>query len=159
MRCFNKHWGRVYVLIETLKSGRKMRCRRKEAFRHQVRGSKARGIPFQFSYEEWVTWWEDNLGSDWLEKRGCKKGQYVMARYNDCGPYHSSNVKCILHTENTKEANNNVGEKHPRSKLRETEALFIKHSSISADELARRFNVSPITIRMLKRGNSWSHLK
>lgn len=64
---------------------------------------KKRGIKFQFTYEEWVAWWEKHLGPDWFEKRGPQFNKYVMARYGDKGPYAPWNVKCILAGENIDE--------------------------------------------------------
>jgi hypothetical protein len=59
-----------------------------------------RGISFHFTFEEWVEWWEANLGPDWLKKRGRKRGQYVMGRNGDKGPYAKWNVKCITTERN-----------------------------------------------------------
>jgi len=53
---------------------------------HKAR-SKRRGIDFQFSYDEWMAWW----GND-IINRGRNAGQLVMARTNDTGPYHPNNV-------------------------------------------------------------------
>ena len=53
---------------------------------HKTR-SKRRGIDFQFSYDEWMSWWGDDIIN-----RGRNKGQFVMARKNDTGPYHPNNV-------------------------------------------------------------------
>ena len=56
----------------------------------QRRNSKKRGIDFQFTYEEWLDWWGDDIIN-----RGKQKGQLVMARHGDTGPYHINNVfKC-----------------------------------------------------------------
>jgi hypothetical protein len=64
------------------------------------RSAKERHIGFKFTYEEWVAWWETNLGPDWINKRGCKRGQYVMARKGDKGPYAPWNVECVTCSEN-----------------------------------------------------------
>lgn len=60
----------------------------------------ARGIPFAFSYEEWLKVWID---SGHLHERGHKRGQYCMARFNDQGPYAVWNVKIVTCTENISE--------------------------------------------------------
>jgi hypothetical protein len=49
--------------------------------------AKLRGIEFNFTFQEWIDWW----GSD-IINRGCRKGQLVMARIGDQGPYSSNNV-------------------------------------------------------------------
>ena len=46
-----------------------------------------RNIEWQFTFEEWYGWWGEDF-----DLRGCKKGQLVMARKNDLGPYHPDNV-------------------------------------------------------------------
>lgn len=49
--------------------------------------AKQRGIEWHFTYESWIEWWGDDI-----VKRGPYKGQLVMARNNDIGPYHPDNV-------------------------------------------------------------------
>lgn len=75
------------------------------AWRGQKNNSKDRGIGFFFTYEEWCQWWEDELGPDWMSLRGCKAGQFVMARHLDKGDYRVGNVKCVLQSSNHAEAN------------------------------------------------------
>jgi hypothetical protein len=74
-------------------------------FAQHRRDSKKRKIEFNFSFEEWCVWWEANLGPDWFRKRGSKRGQYVMARLGDKGPYNPKNVKCITSEGNHIEGN------------------------------------------------------
>lgn len=62
--------------------------------------AKRTGIEFLLSFEEWMKIWED---SGHFHERGCHKGQYVMARYGDKGPYVVGNVKIIRHEENGSE--------------------------------------------------------
>ncbi len=66
-------------------------------------GAKRRGISFEFSFEEWLKWWKDNLGKNWMALRGNRSDQYHMARYGGKGPYRADNVKCITALENRKE--------------------------------------------------------
>src|ERR1700719_1184871 len=81
--------------------------------------AKERGNDFLFSFDDWVAWWKKNLGSDWLKKRGPYKGQYVMARNGDKGPYVEWNVECKQSQENIKERvpNPNFGEANYAAKL------------------------------------------
>ena len=51
--------------------------------------AKHRGVEFTLTFEEWWDIWEQS--GKW-EQRGCRKGQYVMSRYNDTGPYAVGNV-------------------------------------------------------------------
>lgn len=84
----------------------------RDAFLKQRQMAKRRGIEFQFEFEQWMKWWEDNLGPDWLSMRGCRRGQYVMSRPGDVGPYHPDNVKCVLSTVNNLERNKRLGPEH-----------------------------------------------
>ena len=81
-----------------------MGLRERSAWRGQRSNAKDRGIGFHFEYEEWIKWWEDHIGPNWFQKRGCKKGQYCMARFHDKGDYVVGNVKCILVGDNHEEA-------------------------------------------------------
>ena len=62
-------------------------------------GAKKRGIEWQFTYDEWVDWWGDDI-----HKRGPYRGQLVMARYNDTGPYHPDNVFKTTCSQNVRDA-------------------------------------------------------
>lgn len=130
----------------------------KRAFDSQKNQARIRNIYFRFTYERWCEWWLGQLGPDWFEKRGCKKGQYVMARLDDKGSYRESNVKCILHSDNTHEAQNNKGNENPRAKLTEDQARYIKHSKIPIPLLTAQFKVTSCTIHQIKRGIRWKHL-
>ena len=56
-----------------------------------------RGIPWQFTYIQWAMIWAKS--GHWYE-RGRKRGQYVMARFKDKGPYSPDNVKICTVEEN-----------------------------------------------------------
>ena len=72
----------------------------REAFRHQKMHSAGRGIPFLLSFEEWLAIWQQ---SGHRHERGCKRGQFVMAQFGDCGPYATGNVKIIPTEQNLAE--------------------------------------------------------
>lgn len=76
----------------------------RDVYRDQKHQAEIRGIPFLLSYEQWLEIW---LESGHWHERGCKKGQYVMARYGDTGPYERTNVKIITHADNIRESNAN----------------------------------------------------
>ena len=61
----------------------------KAKFSTHKAGAKSRNIPFNFTFDEWYSFW---LQSGYWHNRGNKKGQYVMSRYNDVGPYEIGNV-------------------------------------------------------------------
>jgi NUMOD3 motif len=71
----------------------------KRKFYSQKWHSQRRGIEWQFTLDEWINWWGDDI-----YLRGNKKGQLVMARFGDTGPYHLDNVKKITCSDNTSEA-------------------------------------------------------
>lgn len=111
--------------------------------------AKARGIEFHFSFEEWIGWWEQQIGPDWQTKRGCKKGQFVMARYKDKGPYVPWNVKCITTSANVSESH------HHTAKLTKDQVLAIRQSPDHRLELAERFGVNWSTIYRIQTGKIW----
>ena len=61
-------------------------------------GAKSRNIPFNMTFDEWLTFWLDS--GHWHE-RGNKAGQYVMSRKNDIGPYELGNVFIQSQSQNT----------------------------------------------------------
>jgi hypothetical protein len=63
--------------------------------------AKRRGISFLLSYDDWWNIWQQS--GKW-NQRGCKKGQYVMSRYNDTGSYEVENVFIQQHGINIAEA-------------------------------------------------------
>jgi predicted DNA-binding transcriptional regulator AlpA len=69
----------------------------KEKYRICIKDAQKRDIPFQLSFEEWFQIWQDS--GHWQE-RGCHKGQYVMHRFGDTGPYALGNVTIIRHEDN-----------------------------------------------------------
>lgn len=71
------------------------------AYSTQKCTSRLRGIAFLLTFDEWLKEWID---SGHLHERGCKKGNYVMARFGDTGPYAVGNVKIITCGENVSEA-------------------------------------------------------
>jgi hypothetical protein len=63
--------------------------------------SKSKGIDFEFTFDEWLSMWIDS--GHWHERGKCK-GQYVMSRINDTGPYKIGNVYINTHANNIREA-------------------------------------------------------
>ena len=60
----------------------------RRAYNTQRKKARARGITWEFTFDEWLEWWGDDI-----TKRGNKKGELCMARYNDTGPYAEWNVR------------------------------------------------------------------
>ena len=131
-------------------------------FLHARKHAKERNIKFKFTKEQWVKWWEQNLGPRWINKRGPRIGQYVMARKMDRGCYELNNVKCVLSSENHKErkllGHHSHGEIHPRSKLSNAKVIAIRRSSKTNRELADKYGVHIETIRYARLNQTWQHI-
>ena len=69
-------------------------------YRYHLKDARNRGISFLLTFEEWFKIWTD---SGHLHERGPRRGQYVMARYGDKGPYAVGNVRIITGLENQAE--------------------------------------------------------
>lgn len=127
----------------------------------QVGHCRARGIPFEFSFQEWVKWWEDHLGPDWLLRRGRKKKQFCMARKYDSGSYVEPNVMCILNEVNGSDRARNGtagGGTKGNAKLTEQQVKDIFFARGSNSRVATLFNVSPSTVSYIKRRIIWREI-
>lgn len=60
----------------------------KRAFCNQRKKAEARGIEWEFTFDEWLLWWGDDI-----RYRGARRGQLQMQRIADKGPYRANNVK------------------------------------------------------------------
>lgn len=125
-------------------------------FRCQLQGAKRRSIKFQLSFEEWVAWWEAQLGSDWQGSRGKSKGKYVMARKGDKGPYSLSNITCILASQNVHDAQR--GERSYKSRITDAVALALFQAPGTNKEVATRFGVSIGVVNGIKRKKHFRHI-
>jgi hypothetical protein len=72
----------------------------KKRFREQRNSAKRRGISWRLTYEQWLKIWSD---SGKLARRGNRKGNYVMARFDDKGSYAVGNVKIITCQQNNRD--------------------------------------------------------
>src|SRR5215475_7553162 len=86
-----KFWyGGVHLktFYKTLKISMENLAKCKKAYWAAKSNAKQRGKEWKFTQEEWIGWWEERLGANWLEKRGTRNGSsYVMGRIGDTGPY------------------------------------------------------------------------
>jgi hypothetical protein len=73
----------------------------RRAYTQHRNNAKHRGIPFELTFDEWVTVWRKSRR--WSQK-GNRGGKYVMARYGDAGPYAVGNVRITLFENNLREA-------------------------------------------------------
>src|SRR5882672_2878756 len=101
----------------------------KRDYQAQRYNARARGIKWQFDYETWINQWEDWLGYKWQELRGRKRGQHVMARDEDKGPYAPWNVHLATADSNQEERVVNgtslKGVDHAMAKLTEEQVKVI----------------------------------
>lgn len=74
----------------------------RKAYNSQKADARRRGIIFVLTFDQWLRVWKQ---SGKLAKRGVKRGQYVMARYGDVGPYAIGNIKIITTEKNVIEKN------------------------------------------------------
>lgn len=132
----------------------------RDKYQDQKWMAKSRGIGFYLTIEEWVNWWEANLGRHWLKKRGCKSGQYVMARMGDKGAYEFGNIECITANQNHKDTKRHgsyaYGEAVKSNKLRarDVRIIFLSHPSKEL-LLAKFYNIRASYIARIKRRRSW----
>jgi hypothetical protein len=75
--------------------------RLRQAWRNQRMDAERRGLDFYFDFASWLKFWED---SGHLSERGPFRGQYVMARKGDKGPYRVNNVRIVRVEANHAEA-------------------------------------------------------
>ena len=72
----------------------------KTQYNQQKGGAKQRGIGFEMSFEEWCKVWRE---SGVYDRRGNRRGQFVMCRPGDNGPYAVGNVEIRTALSNVRE--------------------------------------------------------
>lgn len=126
-----------------------MKDLKREAYYTQKHHAKDRNIDWHFTYDSWLAWWGDDI-----TLRGCQKGQLVMARHGDCGPYHSDNVRKATCEENIKEAK--VGNQLAAKLIKTPLGVF---DSRNAAAKTHRVNVSTIRQRLIKLPEDYFYLE
>ena len=71
-------------------------------FNEQRSAARKRGVEWVMSFDEWWSIWQSS--GQWAN-RGCRRGQYVMARRGDVGAYEFGNVEIVRHEANVAEGN------------------------------------------------------
>lgn len=79
-----------------------------QKYRLQKKNARDRGIEFLLTYNDWLQIW---IQSGKLEHRGRHKGNYVMCRKKDSGPYAVGNVFIATTSENIKYSHDSRREK------------------------------------------------
>lgn len=63
-------------------------CKYRSAFYAQRSGAKRRGIGWELTFDQWLTWWGEDI-----HRRGNGHGDLQMQRIADAGPYALDNIR------------------------------------------------------------------
>jgi hypothetical protein len=113
----------------------------KQRYNEQKYRAKSRGIDFPITFAEWCEIWQQS--GNW-EQRGRRKGQCVMSRINDQGPYHKNNVTIQLHETNAKDGQ--IGKKLSPAHIQ----IIKKHMVGNTHGSKKRSAATCENIRMVK---------
>jgi hypothetical protein len=69
-------------------------------YNRHANNARRRGIAFLMSFDDWLAMW---VASGHLHERGCRRGQYVMARIDDLGAYEVANVYITQSGQNVRD--------------------------------------------------------
>lgn len=72
----------------------------RQLYNYQRSGAHRRHILWQFTFEQWLEWWGDDI---WQRGGGNDMDSLVMCRRGDTGPYHPDNVYKATRRENLDE--------------------------------------------------------
>jgi len=95
--------------------------------RQKYNAINKRNIEWHFTFESWIAWWGDDIIN-----RGPKKGQFVMARIGDIGPYHPDNVRKATCSENCSEGNKGIS----KNKGRIATNLGVAHTTATRQKIS-----------------------
>jgi len=122
-------WFGCHEEIVTYINGGAFSCRNQKRsgiawdYVNQKRFASGRGIGWEITFPEWWDVWRES-GNTY--NRGIRKGQYVMSRYGDIGPYRVDNGQICTAIENVKEYYTDtpraiiIGRSNERGKEKET---------------------------------------
>lgn len=113
---------------------RKAKQRFKEQQGQAARRKDKNGAPIEWclTFEQWIAWW---LATGHYHERGRKRGQYVMSRKGDIGPYSIDNIECVLTSTNLSRAN--AGRPMPEAQRARLSELN-RSRSYTPEQLAKR---------------------
>lgn len=83
--------------IQTAEYSRQYSATPKGRYKQQKAQAVKRNIPWEISFEEWWTIWQNS--GHW-DQRGFGRDKYCMCRYGDIGPYSLHNVIIATTEEN-----------------------------------------------------------
>lgn len=108
-------------------------------WREQRYNSAKRDIPFMIPLPDWLAFW---IASGHYHQRGRRRGDYVMARFNDVGPYAIGNIKIVRVEDNIIE-----GSDWPRTP--ETRAKIARRLTGNQNSAGR--HNKPSTLRKMRK--------
>ncbi len=123
--------------------------------------AKIADVEFNFTYLDWVRWWESKLGPEWERKHGRKTGQYCMVRKNGEGAIEDGNVLCVLQRKVKAEfagKPRKILDVSPLAKLRRNEVREIFLAPGWASQIGKFYGVSGATVRRIKKRRTWVHV-
>ena len=91
----------------------------KKAFCNQKNAAKRRGIGWELTFDQWLSWW----GAD-LDNRGPSRDNLQMQRFADQGPYALGNIKKGTPRDNSKTAGKGKQNRASERKKREHQAYL-----------------------------------
>ncbi len=92
--------------------------------------AKGRGVEFNLTFEEWMTWWK---ATGHYHERGREVGKYVMARKGDQGAYELGNIECVQAQINSTAAH--LGKtRSPETRANMSKALRAMHARRRGEE-------------------------
>lgn len=105
--------------------------------------ASSRGIPFELTFEEWITWWKE---TGLYDKRGRKGDEYCMCRKGDTGSYSLENIYCDTNTNNVIYRNtlnrspnfSFKGRRHSKEAIQKIAQANIDRSALSEDIISER---------------------
>lgn len=71
----------------------------RNAYSSQKANAKRRGIGWELTFEQWLTWWGEDL-----KNRGVGHDKLQMQRFADTGPYRLDNIRKGFPVRNSKTA-------------------------------------------------------
>lgn len=99
-----------------------------KAFKSQKAGAAARGIGWELTFEEWLSFW----GND-IDRRGSGRNSLQMQRFADTGPYALGNIRKGVPKQNSATYSamhqNRKSEKAAREHQKRLDALMFAPSA------------------------------